>query len=868
MSHVIGIDLGTTNSCVAIPESADIPRKEELLAARRLIPAGGALVITNDRRERTIPSAVWVDQNGSVVVGSRAKQMARRDDVPPPGLFFKRAMGTDQQVTAGYQTMTPEEASGHVLRHLKEIAEEVLGGPVHRAIVTVPAFFETKAKNLTTEAGERAGLEVVETLLEPVAAALMYTRTRELVDPMTFMVYDLGGGTFDDSIVTWDPDVGFDNRSFDGNQYLGGYDFDWRIVKWMIAQPDLGSYDLNLDREDPRDHAILYRLLSIAEAAKHDLSRESEAQITATTISDRAGTPMNINLYLPRDTFEGMIADEVRGTLASCDRALVKADVPPENLSGIVMVGGSSRIPFVRQVLAEQYHREPVVIDPDLCVAVGAALKAATVATRSSYLTLERPPATTALTSIDVSGRVLSGEAIPSVRGITIQLSSDDGAFRLQEVTNADGGFLFTDVELHEEVENGFTVQVIVGGRPVDSQKLAVTHDWGAGARDAISEGDILAHDFAIAVRDQLHEIIKAGTKLPYRASTVNLETATQRGEVAVEFYEENRPIGTVVVPNLPLDLPKGSAVLVDLEFHKGWTVSASARIPAAGAEAVAYAEVQLPKVIVPSQSELRERHRQAQASWQEMQGAAPPAELLRAGTEIDAKLAKAEQLISEQHDPIHAHHALSEAETLLKSIRTSEAGPVLVPPLSEFEDAIEELDGLVSRLERKDPALGARHRIGVEPLRAAGLAAYEAGNPVDWSTANETVRRRINATQKDLGEDQAEPTPAPILQLMVAQELRDIIETINTSRLAAGRFGPEFDQLAREAEDILDEVLSVDLANEQAASSRLSRTYHTSVRPLRARVEQVMQQAFPKEEAGPGADLRLPRSSIPPRRA
>jgi molecular chaperone DnaK (HSP70) len=279
MSHVIGIDLGTTNSCVAIPESADIPDKEKLLAARRLVPAGGALVITNENKERTIPSAVWVGQDGKVVVGSRAKQMTKRDDVPPPAMFFKRAIGTDQQVTAGYQTMTPEEASAHVLRHLKGIAEDVLGSPVHRAIVTVPAFFETKAKNLTTEAGERAGLEVVETLLEPVAAALMYTRTRELADPMTFMVYDLGGGTFDDSIVTWDPDVGFENRSFDGNQYLGGYDFDWRIVKWMIAQPDLDGYDLKLDREDPRDHAILYRLLSIAEAAKHDLSRDPEAPI-------------------------------------------------------------------------------------------------------------------------------------------------------------------------------------------------------------------------------------------------------------------------------------------------------------------------------------------------------------------------------------------------------------------------------------------------------------------------------------------------------------------------------------------------------------------------------------------------------------
>ncbi|MGH3611462.1 MAG: Hsp70 family protein [Pseudonocardia sp.] len=863
MSHVIGIDLGTTNSCVAIPESAEIPRKEELLATRRLVPAGGALVITDGKKARTTASAVWVDQDGTVVVGSRAKQMATRGDVPPPALFFKRAMGTDRQVAAGYRTMTPEEASAHVLGHLKAIAEEVLGAPVHRAIVTVPAFFENKAKNLTTEAGERAGLEVVETLLEPVAAALMYTRSRELVDPVTFMVYDLGGGTFDDSIVTWDPEVGFENRSFDGNQYLGGYDLDWQIVKWMITELD--AYDLDLDREEPRDHAILYRLLSIAEVAKHDLSRGPEANIASTTISDRAGDLMNINLYLSRDAFEQMIEEEVRGTLASCDRALVKADVRAEDLSDIVMVGGSSRIPLVRQVLAEEYHREPVVVDPDLCVAVGAALKAATVATRSSYLTLDRPSATTALTSLDVSGRVLCGEAISSASGVTVQLSSDDGALRRQEVTNADGGFLFVDVALHEEAENGFTVQVLVGDKPADSQKLSVTHDPDAGARDVIPEGDILAHDFSIAVRDGRLPVAQAGTKLPYRASAVNLETATQRGEVSVEFYEENRPIGKVAVADLPLDLPTGSAVLVSLEFAKGWTVSASVNIPAAGPEAAAYAEIQLPKMTVPSGAELHQRYRQVQASLQEMEGTAPPAELLRVGPQIDANLRKAKQLIEEQHDSIHAHHALSEAETLLKSIRTSEAEAVLHPPLSEFEAAINKLDAVVSRLEGKNPTLGARHRAGVEPLRAAGLAAYEAGKPVDWSAANENVQRRVTAAQNDLGEDKAAPTPAPILQLMLAQELREIIDKLNQAgRLSAGRFASEFNQLTRDAEAAMDEVTSVDLTNEQAASLRLSRLYQASVLTLRARVERTMKQAFAREESGPGGDLRLPRSSIP----
>jgi len=864
MSHVIGIDLGTTNSCVAIPESADIPRKEELLATKRLVPAGGALVITNQLKERTTASAVWVGQDGKVLVGSRAKEMAEQPDVPPPALFFKRAMGTNQQVAAGYRTITPEEASAHVLAHMKALAEEVLGEPVHRAIVTVPAFFETKAKNLTTEAGERAGLEVVETLLEPVAAALMYTRTRELVDPMTFMVYDLGGGTFDDSIVAWHPEIGFENRSFDGNPYLGGYDFDSRIVKWMITQSELDSYDLDLNDEDPEDRAIRYRLLQVAEEAKHDLSRKPEAHIRDTTTRDRAGTTMNINLYLARDVFEQMIEEDLRGTLASCGRALAKADVSAEDLSGVVMVGGSSRIPFVRQLLAGEYHQEPVVIDPDLCVAVGAALKAATVATKSSYLTVERPQATTALTSIDVTGQVSIGEAIPSAGGVTVMLSSDDGAFRRQEVTNADGGFLFTDLALHEEAENAFTVQVLVGGQPIDSQKLVVVHDWDAGARDVIPEGDVLAHDFSVAVRDGRSRIAKAGTKLPCRADTVNLETATQRGEVLIEFYEENNPVGKAVVTDLPPDLPIGSAVLVTLEFNKGWTISGSATIPAA--TRTVPVEMQLPKMVVPSWSELRQRYRQIRASFQEMEGTAPPAELLRVGPQIDDLLRQAKQLMDDQHDPIHTHHALSEAQTLLQSMEIGDTKTTaLHPPLSEFQAAIDKLDALISRVEGRDSAKGAQHRAGIEPLRAAGMAAYEAGNPVDWAAANETVRRRVDAARQDLGEGQTAPTPAPILQLMLAQELHEIIDMLNqANRASAGRFASRFDQLTRDAEAAMDDVMGVDLSDENAASRRLSNLYKVSVQPLRGRIDRVMKEAFVKEDSGPGADLRLPGSSIP----
>ena len=175
MSMVVGIDLGTTNSCVAVPADADIPGKDALIASRRLRPLGGALIVTDPDLSATTPSVVWIDPAGKPLVGTLAKRKARLAGAPP-AMFFKRTMGTGQPVQAGHAELTPTEASAHVLGYLKALATETLSVTVDRAIITVPAFFEMRAKTETTRAGAEAGLEVVETLIEPVAAALAYMR--------------------------------------------------------------------------------------------------------------------------------------------------------------------------------------------------------------------------------------------------------------------------------------------------------------------------------------------------------------------------------------------------------------------------------------------------------------------------------------------------------------------------------------------------------------------------------------------------------------------------------------------------------------------------------------------------------------------
>lgn len=861
MSHVIGIDLGTTNSCVAVPANSDIPDKAALLEKRALREVGGALVIADEVGAFTTPSVVWVDRDGAVLVGRKAKQMAAELHEPPPAMFFKRNMGTTQRVTAGHAEMTPEEASAAVLRHMKKVAEDRLGEPVERAVVTVPAFFDMRAKQSTTKAGEMAGLDVIETLLEPVAAALMYTRTEQPSTATKIMAYDLGGGTFDASIVSWDPDVGFTMTGFDGDAYLGGYDFDYAIVRWMI--PQLSHYDLDLDEQDSDDKAILSRLLILAEDKKQDLSTDFEVQIVSQRIEDRRGDRMEIRLPMRATAFEQLIDECVAGTIASCDIALKKAGVKASDLAEIIMVGGSSRVPLVGRRLEERYGRKPKVVDPDLCVAVGAALKAAMAASTSSHLSVERPPAVTGDACIDITGRVIAGPALASVAGIRVELRADSGGFSAQETTNPDGGFTFTDVDLEADAENAFSVRVLVGGKAIDSQAIAVTHESGAGAADFV-EGDVLAHDVSVQVKGgRLVPVAKAGRTLPYKGA-IDLVTANQLGRVRVNIYDGDAPIGWVEVTDVPKDLPVGSPVHVILDFEKDWTISATAVLPSAGPNAKGTATIDIPRVDIPSWESLAKRGLAVRANWEETRRLAPPGENLRVGNAIDTALKKAEDLITQRHDPAQVHALLNKAETILRSIRIAE-GEILKPGMSEFEAQLTKLENLIKRLEASNPTSASHHRAAARSARTTGGAAFAAGNALDWAGANESVGREITAVEKELGiDDPGGLPPAPMLQMMLLDELGGVVGAAHQiNQATGGAHQVDYDKLSSEADAILRDIRTVDLSDDAAAGNRLVQIYQSRIGPLRAKVEKWKAEVVGGPGGGPIIDVELPATTM-----
>ncbi|MBX5436461.1 MAG: molecular chaperone DnaK [Alicyclobacillaceae bacterium] len=351
MAKVIGIDLGTTNSCVAVMEG------------------GETVVIPNAEGNRTTPSVVAFTKDGERLVGDVAKRQA----ITNPDrtiISIKRHMGTDYKVRIDDKSYTPQEISAMILQKLKADAEAYLGEKVTQAVITVPAYFSDSQRQATKDAGKIAGLEVLRIVNEPTAAALAYGLDKE--GEQTILVYDLGGGTFDVSILELGDGV-FEVKATSGNNRLGGDDFDQRIIDYLIDQ---FRKDTGIDLRN--DRMALQRLKDAAEKAKKELSSTLTTTISLPFISADASGPKHLEVNLTRAKFEELTADLVEATLAPTRQALQDAGLTPSQVDKVILVGGSTRIPAVQEAVRRLIGKEPSKgVNPDEVVAIGAAIQAA-----------------------------------------------------------------------------------------------------------------------------------------------------------------------------------------------------------------------------------------------------------------------------------------------------------------------------------------------------------------------------------------------------------------------------------------------------------------------------------------------------------
>jgi len=412
---IIGIDLGTTFSCGA------------------LVRGGRPEVLLNAEGERITPSAVAFTDTGEVLVG----QLARRQAVLNPTrtvLSVKREMGTDWRVkvASGGRTeeYTPEQVSAFILQKVKRDAEELLGTKISKAVITVPAYFNNLQRQATKDAGKIAGLEVLRIINEPTAAALAYGLDKNVEQKI--LVYDLGGGTFDVSIL----DIGegvFEVVASDGDTRLGGDDFDRRIVDWLAAE---FKAETGIDvRGDPQ---ATQRLRDAAEAAKKDLSSRVEARISLPYLAADSKGPKHLERTLTRAKLEAMISDYLEKTMRTVDAALGAAKLTAKDIEQVVLVGGSTRIPKVQELVAAKFGKAKVNkdINPDEVVALGAAIQAAVLAGDMQSLVL-----------LDVTPLTLSIETLGGVATPLIERNTTIPVEKTKTFTTADD--FQSQVEIH-----------------------------------------------------------------------------------------------------------------------------------------------------------------------------------------------------------------------------------------------------------------------------------------------------------------------------------------------------------------------------------------------------------------------------------
>ena len=354
MDEIVGIDLGTTNSEIALYRD------------------GWPQVLADEHGRKILPSVVGVSETGELLVG----EAARNQFVLYPERTIrsiKRRMGSAEKVVLAGRQYAPQDISAMILKHLKEIAERALGQPVTKAVITVPAYFSDTQRQATRDAGEIAGLEVVRIINEPTAAALVYEAARH--QGKRILVYDLGGGTFDASIVRIEEGV-VEVISSHGNNHLGGDDFDHKIVEHVLEHLKI-KHKVDVS-DQPRAMA---RILRSAEQAKKQLSDHPYARIEEEYLTEADGKPIHLGLELSREQYEDMIRPFIEDTLDAIHTALESASLTSSQIDEILLVGGATRTPLIRNRLRQAFGKDPRgEVDPDLCVAMGAAIQGASIA--------------------------------------------------------------------------------------------------------------------------------------------------------------------------------------------------------------------------------------------------------------------------------------------------------------------------------------------------------------------------------------------------------------------------------------------------------------------------------------------------------
>jgi actin-like ATPase involved in cell morphogenesis len=793
-----GIDLGTTNSCIYI------------------VDGDAGRLISDDLGNATFPSVVHAGGDGRRSVGHLARN--HMGELPAPVVAVKRLMGTNETVLLGRERKTPVEVSALILAFLKELAESRTSGAIDRAVVTVPAYFSHIQRQQTDEAGRLAGFREVVTLLEPVAAALAYSLATEK-ETLRIFVYDLGGGTFDATVLEKDAHGGISVLAFGGDPFLGGEDVDARLARRLLSRLQERGYHLDLELDKPEDASRFQRLRFWAELAKRELSAKDEVSLIRQALfEDQNGETVDLDVTLSRRELEECAADLIERSMEASLATLDKAGIARDSFDEIVMVGGMSRMPLAQRRLAELFGRQPQVVDPDLIVARGAAIKAREIfgeqEVASSGLRLElRYPSRTDQSRVRIGGRFDR-----PLTGHTVYLLNDREE-RSQDLACSDR-FTFEEVALAPESENLFTLAVEdAAAHPVLERQVKIVHD--PACRPIVrSPGSVVTRPIQVRTLDGLSPLFLANTALPFTASCP-FETADQSGSIVVPIWEDNHEVARLEIRDLPPGLKVGTPVVVDLEAHSDYRILATARIPDLDRSATVDFRIApvdttrlSPDVVRDELQALRETASQA--------GAECPAQEALAMFEVKLQGLTAEievELTEPQPNRARLHDKLGEVRALIDWLPAPEKEVRLEPPFDEFSELLTGL--LTGAIKNGHPRL-AEARALADTLREQARRAWEARDPIAW--------RRVN-DQVPVIFEMLRPAPEEEVLSLAAWFLREQIPELEQA--ARGGQGRKIQALRSEVERCFLGMKSGTI-DPRDAVARLARLYVEEIQPLR----------------------------------
>lgn len=816
----VGIDLGTTYSVVATPQTFEGEFFERI---------GGVSVIANDRKLSLIPSVVGLGAQGDLRVGQRAKALAGQ--TPEPIFFAKRFMGQDMEFELGEHRLRPEEVSAYVLEYLKDIAEKQMGEPIDQAVITVPAYFTTLQKQLTKEAGKKAGLNVSIILQEPVAAALTFCHnTGE--DDLTIMTYDLGGGTFDVAVIQKQGRV-FNIRSFAGDRHLGGQDFDKRLAQWILTQLIQQGYNLPTEPAHPQYSPIMTKLMVIAESIKVRLSQKESYNVeeAATGIVDLSGRPVEIQLEVKRSLFESLIEDYIEQTIHHCWTALESAKPPikPEELDAIVMVGGSSYIPAVSARLWQEFKIKPHLFQPNLAVAIGAALQARLLERQVGIFKLSYIPEVTSALTIDIDGELTPNRDYPDLSAYQVGMKLPDGQTIHPKM--GQNGFMFMDIPLIENAENVFSLYAQdAKGRQVAEVTFTVWHDPYAEQDDLTVPGEaILAKPISfMTASGQKVVIAPEHTPLPSRCS-FTAQTADQAGQVVVLLCEEHSRIGEIVIDNVPENLEIGTQVEVDLYLREDFYIEVAAHVPSINRRVDAL--IQIPLVDIKTRDMLVDEYRRLRNAAEEALDQADKSKVFKRRHTIEMNLEMVRRELEEDPTPnlARVQEKLDEVYSLIVEL-TSQWTPV--PPTDLFEKQCEKIDReLLPALEQQSPGTYEKSwEVRLANIRKIGQQALKDQDDHAWAEANRQLGdlhdQLLGIMRNHDNNGPGSDTPPDPQSIRVSlglhlTELRSEVEERNW----LPEFGEELDTCSAELHNID--------ATAEGAMAKLARYYQNHHEPL-----------------------------------